>query len=350
MIFILISIFLVFYSLFKYKKAFMLYVIYKVILVTNMTIISIPGIPLLTCEMFADLCFLFIFLIKFGIPKKINFPYFIPFLLLGCTYIITSCFSVAGLFSALSELIRTIVSDLLFIMLIWRFVDTKEDFKFIFKWISVIIFISCIYGIWEQFSSSNPYVEWVATFNHDPDKTNLFIYYNDSRGWRTQSIFAHAIGAGMIWSLWIVAYLILKVKYDVKFRNELFYFIIMILCGVCLIFTNCRTPLIFLLISLIAIFGYRSKKTLFISIAAFIGVLFFIPNDAILKNYFDSSKVGGSNLDMRLEQLGHAINLFNISPLTGLGFKYSSVINNADVSGLLGGRVYYLKLFQHMES
>lgn len=336
MIFIIFSLILIIYSFFNYKKAFMLYLVYKLILVTNMTVLSVPGIPLLTCEMFSDLSYLFIYLFKFGIPKKNTFPYIFPFCLLGITCFVASFFSIAGIISTVSELVRNIASDLLIIMIMWRIVETKKDFRFLFKWISIIIFISCIYGIWEQISSSNPYVEWVATFNHDPDKTNLWIYYNDTRGWRTQSIFAHAIGAGIIWSLWITAYLVLKVKYDVKFRNELFYFITMLLCGVCVIFTNSRTPLIFLLISVMGVFGYKNKKALFISMGAIFGILLFILNDNILANYFDSSKVGGSNLDMRLEQLNHAFNLFNMSPLTGLGYKFSSVINNADVEGLLG--------------
>lgn len=341
MIFIIFSILLVVYSFFKYKKAFLISLIYKVVLVTNITFISVPGIPLLTCEMFLDLCFIIIYLIKFGIPKRSSFPYLIPFAFLGITYFLATIFSISGVNSAISEFVGTITSDILIVMLIWKFVNTKDDYKFIFKWISVIIFISCIYGLYEQFTKSNPLVEWEATFNHDESKTNLWIYYNDSRGWRTQSIFSHAIGAGIIWSCYLTVFLMLCFKYDLKLKNNLFYLITAILCVPCIIFTRSRTPLIFCIISLLSIFGYKKKKTLVLTIScacilAF-GFLYLSVTNSVLLNYFDNAYVGGSSLEMRLGQLNHAFNLFKISPISGLGFKYSNVIDNADVQGLLGG-------------
>ena len=58
-----------------------------------------------------------------------------------------------------------------------------------------------------------------------------------------------------------------------------------------------------------------------------------------IMSLFDSKaqeKVGGSNAEMRFEQLAAAIKLMSQSPILGLGYKFMNVMNTSLVSALLG--------------
>ena len=61
MIFSIIGFLILVYGIKDFKKSFEIYLVYKLILVTNITLISMPGIPLLTVENDLSIrsCFLF---------------------------------------------------------------------------------------------------------------------------------------------------------------------------------------------------------------------------------------------------------------------------------------------------
>ena len=61
MIFLVIGLFIILIGIKKLKKGFCLFLFYKVFLVTNITIISIPGVPLLTLDLFMTIVFLLLF-------------------------------------------------------------------------------------------------------------------------------------------------------------------------------------------------------------------------------------------------------------------------------------------------
>ena len=50
MIFTLIGIIIIIYSFKNFKRAFLWLLVYKLLLVTNITVIALPGIPLLKCS------------------------------------------------------------------------------------------------------------------------------------------------------------------------------------------------------------------------------------------------------------------------------------------------------------
>ena len=52
MIFIVVGILIAFYGINDYKKALNIHIVYKLLLITNITLISIPGIPVLSLEVF----------------------------------------------------------------------------------------------------------------------------------------------------------------------------------------------------------------------------------------------------------------------------------------------------------
>ena len=64
MIFSIIGFLILVYGIKDFKKSFEIYLVYKLILVTNITLISMPGIPLLTVEMFMTLVYVLVFFSK----------------------------------------------------------------------------------------------------------------------------------------------------------------------------------------------------------------------------------------------------------------------------------------------
>lgn len=48
------------------------------------------------------------------------------------------------------------------------------------------------------------------------------------------------------------------------------------------------------------------------------------------------ARVGGSNADMRLDQLAAALSVMANSPIVGLGYKFMNVMNTKSVAALLG--------------
>lgn len=69
---------------------------------------------------------------------------------------------------------------------------------------------------------------------------------DDVRGYRVQSVFEHAIGAGVNFILYILFVLILLVKIGIKTKWRNILYIICILSAMAAIFSNSRTPILFL--------------------------------------------------------------------------------------------------------
>ena len=61
MIFLIIGLLIIFIAFRNYKKGFYYFLFYKVCLVTNITVISVPGLPLLTLDVFMTLVFIVLF-------------------------------------------------------------------------------------------------------------------------------------------------------------------------------------------------------------------------------------------------------------------------------------------------
>ena len=71
MVFILIGFLIIVYALQRFKKGFFIYLAFKLLLVTNITLISMPGIPLLTLEDFMNIFFVLYYILYFGSSQKL---------------------------------------------------------------------------------------------------------------------------------------------------------------------------------------------------------------------------------------------------------------------------------------
>ena len=341
MIFILAGCGIIFYSFFHFKTGLLIYLCYKLLLVTNITVISAPGLPLLTLEM----AMTFIYIIAFFFTQKKYqsahepFPFKWPFLLVTLSMLVSSLFSIAGIGSEITNFIKFVSEDILLVWMAWQVVETKKDFRFLYKVITVIILISCIYGLIEYILKDNPLSRYEATLNHDPDKVIDWSYETSSRGYRINSIFEHAIGAGMIWALYAVATMILVQKE----RISIVSIVTAVLCIVCLFLSKMRSPIVFFVIAAFGIINLRNRIFYKILLFFFIAALLcmpFISNDVanVILSLFNQSAatVGGSSFQMRLDQFAAAFELMSLSPLFGLGPSFLEVMQTTLTSRLLG--------------
>lgn len=345
MVFFIIGFLILFYSIINFKKGFSLYLTFKLVLVTNITLISIPGIPLLTLEMFLTLSFILLFFSRGAKYQNaaMPFPYKIPFSILFICWLISSVFAVSGFFSELSNLIKNISEEIILIWMMWETFETKEDFKRLYKYITIVMLFSCIYAFIEFSIQDNPLALYEATLNKDESRNMLALYSIEDRGYRVQSCFSHTIGAGINWSMYAIFTIWLWINSNRQRSFPKISLITAFLCIPCIILTKMRSPLLFTLIAALSLINVKKKKFyLFIPIAC---ILFYLlrpiinENIMIFSSFFNESAqeaVGGSDLAMRLKQLNIAIRLIRVSPLVGLGNKFYSVIPQSFLVGLSG--------------
>lgn len=355
MIFLVLGFFIWLYSMKHLQKSFLWFLVYKVFLVTNINILSIPGIPVLTLDM--ALTFWFFFRIYVNRKKycQIEMPYMRPMLLVVGVYLLSTVFAMAGFKTAFSAYIKDVCNILLTAWMMWKVVNTDKDFIFFAKRLSVVILVTCLYGIAEKMMQSNPLVAYEATLVSDATKAIDFNYGLEDiyRGYRVQSVFEHAIGAGVNWGMYIifVMYTLMKVRNKTFNFNNYPYYVLMLLCAACLFFTSCRGPILFLLIALLGLLDLKNKRfySVFavLIVVAVIGGLFleetYINN---LVSIFDSSyqyKVGGSSSEQRFDQMEGALAITAQSPIWGLGYKFQSVMDYRMVRRLLGLESIWLR-------
>lgn len=354
MIFLLTGLVISLLGLYDFKKGFIWFLAFKLLLVTNITVVSEPGLPLLTLELLLTIIFAVLFFVK-GVKVQnahMSFPIIVPFSFYVISLVLSSLFSISGFASESSNLIKVIFEDVLLVWIARQTIETEKDFSCLFRIITIIIFASCIYGLFEFVISDNPLKVFEATLNHDPDKLIDFSYDVSGRGYRISSIFEHPIGAGMTWAMYSSLVFYLFVKKNIKFKKIIFPLITAFICLPCILLTKMRSPLIFLIISLFASIRLNSKRfygLLFIFLVGIVFIFFFFSDDIInvilaLFNNDNAMQIGGSSLTMRIDQFDAAFNLMQEAPIFGLGPSFNEVMENALTIRLLGAESIWLNV------
>lgn len=344
MIFLIIGLIIIFVGTRNLKKGFYFFLFYKVLLVTNITVLSIPGIPLLTLDMFLTAVFLLLFFLKRQKMQLeyVPFPYSKPFKWIAISYFLSTLFAYIGFVGAFSQYIGQILTEFIFSWLMWKIIDRK-DIGYIICGLAFMFFLSCLYAFYEKYTQTNPIQVYELTLVDDASRAIDFLVSDDiNRGYRVQSFFEHAIGAGVNWGMFVVLYFTLTIVYKYKTKNKL-CLLTAILCVPCIFFSNARGPLVFLMISALSFIDLSNKKFYKFII---VGVIVLVVASPLLSDYFDNflsifnskaqEKVGGSNAEMRFDQLDASIELMKQSPLFGLGYKFMNVLHTNLVSRLLG--------------
>ena len=283
MIFTVIAFFLIFVSFINYKRAFLLFLCYKIFLVDNVRIQIFPY--QMTVNMFLTLFFLlFLFLRWRNIPKcHHKFPFKLPFCFVSISWLISSFFSYAGFVTSLYSVCLDFINTILFVWMIWILVDEKKDLDFLVKWMTFLFILTCVYAFYEYFAQTNPLMEYEKSLTTISDKVVDWSYDEDSRGYRVQSVFSHPIGGGTNWSLFIIFVLTLIIVYNKK--SNFLLIVAVLLCIPCVFVSNSRGPIFFLLLGSFAFINVKSKKFYILGAFLCLFVLFILP---LIGNYADN--------------------------------------------------------------
>ncbi len=347
MLFALIGVFILIVGCINFKKGFFLFIFYRMILVTNITLISVPGIPLLTLEVFMTLAFFCLYYKNKNKPylERVPFPYKMPFMWIACTYFLSTVFAYIGFSGAISQYIGQVVCEYGSVWMMWKVID-RRDIPYLLKGFAVVFVLSCIYGFYEKITQTNPIVLYEMTLNTDASRQIDFLCADDAyRGYRVQSFFEHAIGGGCNWGMYASFTFAMLWVYKVKVPHGTKTLMLMaaLLSIPCLFFANTRGAIVFFFISILSVVNLKDSR-FYMRIALAGGLLMLIvplfsdyANNVL--SIFDSKaqeKVGGSNAEMRFDQLAASIEVMKMSPLVGLGYKFMNVMHTNLVAALLG--------------
>lgn len=361
MIFQLIAFIIILYSFKNFKKAFLLFLLYDLFLNTNINFLSIPGVPILTVEDVLIMVFAAEFFIKYGTNKggpyvqtRNNFPFKTPFIILTISWTISTIFALVGFAGAVSAYVKQILEYVIMTYLMWRIINDKRDLVFLLRGFTFLFLLCGIYELYEIATQSNPLADYETSLVQDQTRAIDFGNYeeDEGRGFRAKSVFAHPIGSGINFGLYIITslFFLMKAKINIK-TNKLLVLATCLLSLACIIMTKSRGPYLFLMIGVFSFINLKSGKFYryaFLMVLALIVILpYFSDQLDIFKSLFSADaqeKVGGSDANMRFEQLTVAIGIMSMSPIYGLGFKFLNEMSTAVTMGLLGGESVWFQV------
>ena len=327
MIFTIISIGIALYALFNFKKAIMIFTIYQIFWYPT----HLFGI--FNVNFGANLIIPFWFFVLYMCNKKKykkcneKFPLKIPFLLISISYI-CSCFNATtGFVTEFGRIVVRIFSIYIYIWILWKTIEDEEDFKFLFKGITITMFIACIYGLIEYFTKSNLILDYKVNLS----KNSIYVYNMAGlRGYRLTSLFEHPIGAGMTFGLYSIFYFSLWMKENPIVLKSKIGLVTAVLCLPCVVLTKMRTSILYtIILGIILLINFRKikRKTLIrilILMIIMLPIMFIVikSNSTLITNLITSEKsteIGGSSFSMRFEQFVAIKNIIATSPMFGLG-------------------------------
>lgn len=332
----------------NFKKGVINILALKLILVQNMTIVSTPGVPLLTVNLFTSMALYAIYRYR---RKKIvlearKFPFKKAFICLCVAMGVSTLTAVAGFASDFTAFLAELFDVYFISFLVWKSICTKSDIIYLMNLFTICFLCFALYGIWEHFAQTNPWKEWVATFNSDADRVNT---WGDGisayRGYQIKSFFAHSIGGSLNFGLFICLslYMILRTKY-ISYSSQALIILTAFLCLICVVFAASRSGYVFVLLGSLCYLNIKDRRIIYALLITLPIILCFGPSlfgdyaDTFLSifNQKYSDSAGGSSIDQRIEQFGAALFLLQSSPITGLGFKFMTVLPAGLTEELLG--------------
>lgn len=338
--------YLIYKSTKNYKKSIFMFLAVFCFMTRNVRVVFIP-LSTITISWF-----MFLFLLnKRKYKDRIDrFPWKLPMLFWAISITASSILSITGFASEISTLLGNLLKQIGLILIIWCVIESKEDFYKVYRYLSIVFFVSCIYGFLEYALQSNPLQTYLSMFSGVSNKVIWTYDATSTRGYRISSIFEHAIGAAINWSMYAVFTIYLYIRRYKEFRHKLFNLLTAILCIVCTFLTKCRSPLLFLAIAtIILLIQFNRKKfwklLVLLAPAIIYGVYIALTQSKALQSVISIVFFGGtgemgvdsSSLTLRNTQIATAFNLMKISPIFGLGTHYQEVLPSSVTFFILGG-------------
>lgn len=355
-VFYLIFMPLVVWLLFDFRRSLLIYAFLRVLLNQNVCLVNMPGIPLVTMELFLDFSFCTYFLVMRRPHAMLRrYPLSAACCVMVVSLFLSTVFSSAGFVTSVTRFIYVVMRDFMFPCMLWFTIRDQRDLRFVLRgFLSVFLFLA-VYGVYEKFTWHNPIYDYVVGLT-EGSSTSLDWAMNDKRlgMGKVRSAIMHPIGLGVILSGLINIFAVFSLKYRGVLRRNLLSLAVIWFLGVCVVFfTNTRSPLIFLFIISIPLFDFRRKSSYYFLIMITV-VLGF--GYGYLAPYFDNisslfalnvttADVGGSNFEMRLNQLLSAVHIIDGHYLLGLGVKSMNAFDlYGTAHGLLGAESVWIKL------
>ena len=353
MIFTILGVLLLLYSISNFKSGFTLYMAFQIFYCPNAKIANLSGIPSIPIYLFLSLAFVLLYHIKYRriYKNEIKFPLIVPFAVMFVSRF-ASCFtSLEGFSAEFARSMGFLFNGIIEVWIIWQVFETEEDFRKLLKYFCYSFLLVGIYGCIEYAIGSNFIFEYKQSL-----LDSLTAYREDGlRGYRLMSVFEHPIGAGMNCAAFIVFYFLARFKFQNIYSQKKLGMVVCLLCLVCIFFTKMRSGIFFLLVGCLSFIDLKSSNTykflLGVMALAFFALPFLGEYANVFYSLFDSNaaeSVGGSSADMRLDQLSASLYFLSLSPIAGFGDQALENLTNVRASDLLAlESVYFEEMVKH---
>lgn len=337
---IIISILIFIFAVLNFKKGLIAFLAFQVVWFKDAQVINLTGLASINIDLLMDVAFLILFIFKKRKLRctRVQFPLSVPFLIIGASWLL-SCFGTQT--SVLSELVRAsgnICVRLLFIVMLWYVLEDHEDFVSLYKLITIIIFVACLYSLFEYATQNNNVLDYKTTLTSVPlTSYNTNEYALAHRGYRVYSLFEHPITTALLYGFYFVFTITILIAYREKIKLKQLVLITCVLCVPGIMLTKMRTGIFFVLFALfleLRDFPKRigSKRLFKVIMIGLFGLIFVAPvvaqnADLILSMFNRSvqSTIGGSNFSWRLVQAQNIFEFGKQSFLVGFGERFRDI-------------------------
>ena len=289
-----------------------------------------------------------LFIFKGRLHKVITCPFLICFVAMGISYFGSNFFGIEKHW--VMSIAKLLTSYGLPIVL-WFSLDGEKRVALYLKSLTVLSVLLLMYGLFELILNSNPIIE---------NGVSSRIYMNhvclgvDARfGVRRLQSFLPLFGAfGYTCGSFFLILLYLRVNYSSMIRMpDLILICVLCLFVVCILCTGTRSVYLSFLIGL-CVFYKKVKKYFTYAIVLIPVVLLLLSMSSfmmdIVGSFTDTQKVGGSNTDMREDQLLISLYYFFQNPIWGNGPSFTFTTVKAFDSGIQGAEsIWFVLLIEY---
>jgi len=327
-------------ALVRQRKVVLLFPILCFFTPKGFGLIDVPSLPYLSVNRAIIVvmvsCFL-LHLIAAGFRvKKTHFPLALGFILLGTSYLASFAVNPESWASDAVTALMDFTEIFFPCYLIWYLCKSAEQAERVLKWIYAIGIVVSLYGTLAYFTNFNPYLDYLKQTT--PTGRVLATNYDDSvRGLRAVGTLSHPITYGAFQAFtFLIGIFLMR---NNRSATRLIVFIAMqLLLLIGIVVTNSRTPLIFVLFSVLAFtcLARTRDKMVVVQISIVIltitsiGGLEYIEKLAdFVSSAFSQSNASGSNgssLQMRAGQFLVAWKFFTNAPIFGGGVSQTRSI------------------------
>ncbi len=275
------------------------------------------------------------------VSKLKTYPFLVPSLLVGASFVITNLLAEAHWPSTVFVL-NTIY---LFPFVVWCVLDEEKDVKMLLYLFCVYFGFCVIYALVELALGENIIVKNLLRMNIVNE--NVINYTEIRFGFkRLQSIFDTPMSMGM--AMAVFGYLLFETRKMLK-ESNFFIDILLVACLVLPWLSGARSVFVSAFIILIPILNQTMKGNRFALLKiALLGGGFFLLGGwfmTLIDSFIHSdTAVTGSSVDMRLLQFAVIMPFFLNSPIWGNGYAYTWSFVKAVDADLLGAESIWLQM------